>query len=419
MADVPPRGQVYRGYGARPRQLYAIRNGVMDASRIPAAALPLYEQFTASLREPYVGVTTDGTVFPGLFSLADQGPSTDRIQHAADRYLASLNAEQTARAVLPVTANEWRAWINAFMPYEPHGILLDTLKLCQRDAALRLLQTSLSVTGYRCVRDVMKINGELAALIDDYHDTLKEYMYWLTIFGRPSADEPWGWQLAGHHLDLHCFVLGGQLVMTPAFLGAEPRILEAGKHAGTRIFDEEMDTALALMLAFSPAQRDAATLSRSIFGKDLPPYLNHPTEGRQRASVGQDNLVLKYEGLSAADMSSTQRDLLVNVARCYVRRMASKHAEVWLGQIEAHLDDTYFAWVGAAEESAPFYYKLHSPVLLIEFDCHSGVFLDNDAPEPFHVHTVVRTPNGNDYGRDLLRQHLVRHHGAAPTDMSK
>jgi hypothetical protein len=47
---------------------------------------------------------------------------------------------------------------------------------------------------------------------------------------------------------------------------------------------------------------------------------------------------------------------------------------------------------------------------MIEYDCHQGVFLDNPEPEPFHVHTIVRTPNGGDYGRDLLRRHLARHH---------
>ena len=31
--------------------------------------------------------------------------------------------------------------------------------------------------------------------------------------------------------------------------------------------------------------------------------------------------------------------------------------------------------------------------------------LDNDEPSRQHIHTVVRTPNGNDYGMDLLRQH--------------
>ena len=49
------------------------------------------------------------------------------------------------------------------------------------------------------------------------------------------------------------------------------------------------------------------------------------------------------------------------------------------------------------------------PVLLVEFDRHKGVFLDNDEPEKFHIHIIVRTPNGNDYGKDLLRQHYATH----------
>ena len=44
-------------------------------------------------------------------------------------------------------------------------------------------------------------------------------------------------------------------------------------------------------------------------------------------------------------------------------------------------------------------------VVLIEFDHQNGVFLDNDYPSRNHIHSVVRTPNGNDYGKDLLRQH--------------
>jgi hypothetical protein len=31
------------------------------------------------------------------------------------------------------------------------------------------------------------------------------------------------------------------------------------------------------------------------------------------------------------------------------------------------------------------------------------------APSAAHIHTIVRTPNGNDYGKDLLRQHYLRH----------
>jgi hypothetical protein len=51
-------------------------------------------------------------------------------------------------------------------------------------------------------------------------------------------------------------------------------------------------------------------------------------------------------------------------------------------------------------------------VLLIEFDHLRGIALDNDFPSRAHIHTVVRTPNGNDYGRDLLRQHYAQFHSA-------
>jgi Protein of unknown function (DUF3500) len=43
-------------------------------------------------------------------------------------------------------------------------------------------------------------------------------------------------------------------------------------------------------------------------------------------------------------------------------------------------------------------------VILIEFDHHAGVWLANTEPERFHIHTLVRTPNGNDYGAALVSQ---------------
>ena len=58
----------------------------------------------------------------------------------------------------------------------------------------------------------------------------------------------------------------------------------------------------------------------------------------------------------------------------------------------------------------PFYYRIQSPVIMIEFDEHAGVFLSNEEPERFHIHTIVRTPNGNDYGMDLLRMHYAKAH---------
>ena len=124
-------------------------------------------------------------------------------------------------------------------------------------------------------------------------------------------------------------------------------------------------------------------------------------------------MVLPYEGLCAADMSVTQRELLMAVIDAYLGRLPAPAAAARTQEIERHYEETYFAWVGQAEEDGAFYYKVHSPVVLIELDCHAGVFLANDEPEPFHVHTVIRTPNGNDYGRDLLGQHYAQVHSRA------
>ena len=62
----------------------------------------------------------------------------------------------------------------------------------------------------------------------------------------------------------------------------------------------------------------------------------------------------------------------------------------------------------------PFYYRILSPVILIEFDHVPGIVYDNDTPSRDHIHTVVRTPNGNDYGKDLLRQHYAQHNHSHP-----
>ena len=57
-----------------------------------------------------------------------------------------------------------------------------------------------------------------------------------------------------------------------------------------------------------------------------------------------------------------------------------------------------------------FYYRIHSPVILIEFDHQTPVALPGPKEaNRQHIHSVVRTPNGNDYGKDLLRLHYERH----------
>ena len=85
--------------------------------------------------------------------------------------------------------------------------------------------------GFTTVRNVMKLN-EVLREITGLDDFLGEWLYFISIFGTPSFDEPWGWQIDGHHLNISYLVLGDQVAMTPAFMGAEPTIADRGPYEG-------------------------------------------------------------------------------------------------------------------------------------------------------------------------------------------
>jgi hypothetical protein len=246
----------------------------------------------------------------------------------------------------------------------------------------------------------MRLNytiGEITGKWDEYG----EWLYWLSIFGTPSADEPWGWQIDGHHLIVNCFVLGDQVVMTPTFLGSEPVLAVEGKYAGTRVFEAEETNGLALMQALTPEQRKRALIGESA---DYDGFTH----------AFRDNHRLSYEGIRYDAMSGSQQGLLQRLIETYVGQMRPGHAAIKLAEVRRHLAETHFAWMGGYDDDSVFYYRLYSPVLLVEFDHQAGLALDNDQPSRNHIHTVVRTPNGNDYGKDLLRQHYAQYHRVPP-----
>jgi hypothetical protein len=158
------------------------------------------------------------------------------------------------------------------------------------------------------------------------------------------------------------------------------------------VFDAEQDSGLALAQSLSASQWDTA-----IIGETMPPECVIP--------AFSDNADLERAGLRLDALSAGQRELAKTLIRTYAGRLRDGHSEVWMKEIEEHLDETYFGWIGDREDDGVFYYRVHSPVILIEFDHQAGVALNFDRPTRHHIHTVVRIPNGNDYGRDLLRQH--------------
>lgn len=414
-------GRLYRGYGLRPEWrgggALGLRDGLIGGGQLPQGSRsPMFAAIEEGFTRPFRGLTTDGRPVEGLFPLRETPCDTRPAVDAATSFLDCLDPGQRAAAVRPLEVAERRVWTNAFAFWEPWGVCLEQLTPAQREAAMGTVGACLSSRGLELTRTVMRLNEALGELIDALQDSLREWMYWLTIFGTPSPTEPWGWQLMGHHLIYNCLIRGSQMVLTPAFLGAEPSRHDEGPYAGLSAFDEEQDRALAVVSALTAAQRERAILFPSMLSAELPPALTSRDEGRHRGGAGRDNAVVPYEGIPAAELSEGQRRALLALVQTYVGRLAEDHAAEKMAEVHRHLGDTYFCWIGPHEKGEPFYYKVHSPVLWIEFDNHPGIFLDNDEPEPFHVHTIVRTPNGNDYGMDLLRQHYERFHAgtAAP-----
>jgi hypothetical protein len=366
-----------------------------------ARFLQMSKDFEAKgLAEPFRGVTTDGQAVPGLYKVRSTGVSTEPVRQAAVVFLAALTPEQRGRSTFPVDDPEWRKWMNQHF-YVRQGVSFLEMSEAQREAAFGLMRAALSAKGLKLSRDIMRLNHTLGEMNQNDFEQYGEWLYHVTLMGEPSAKEPWGFQIDGHHLIVNYFVLGDQVVMAPAFWGSEPITAKTGKFAGTSILQVERDAGLKLFASLTPEQRAKAVLSTTKTGND---------------AVGEafkDNVVVPYAGVRGSELSPAQKKQLMALANEYVTNLRDDQARIQMADVESHVDATHFAWKGGDTADSVFYYRIHSPVILIEFDHQRPAGLrhvfDPQKPMLEHIHTVVRIPNGNDYGMDLLREHYKAH----------
>lgn len=354
----------------------------------------------AALSEEFVGVVSKTGKQTGLFPVKSTGVSTQPVIAGAIALLETLSPEQKIRTQFSVDDPEWRKWSNIDNGiYVRQGISFEEMNSEQKKVAWELLHASLSAEGISLSKRIMKTDQTLRELNND-ELSYGEEKYFITIMGIPSKTEPWGWQLDGHHLIINYFVLGDQVVVTPMFLGAEPTIAESGKYLGNAVLQEEQNKGLSLMQSLNKGQQRLARIGRKKNPVDI------------KAEAGEDNLVLDYSGIRAKNFSALQKKNLIELISLFVGNVRDEHARIRMKEVTDNLDKTYFSWLGGIDEDSVFYYRIHSPVLLIEFDHQRPVGNVNalaGIPTRQHIHVIVRTPNGNDYGKDLLRQHLATH----------
>lgn len=250
------------------------------------------------------------------------------------------------------------------------------------------------------MRHLNLYGGQLTNTTDRFNDEL----YWLTVMGTPSTTDPWGWQFEGHHLVINYFVLGDQVVMTPTFMGSEPTVADYdvdSPYEGLEIFQDELAAGYALIRSLTADQQSVAIV------QGTPSDLS--------AGAYSDNKVMPYEGIKATDLTAAQLAKLWTLVELYVGNVDDGHARVTMAAIKQHKGETHFSWHGTTEDDAPIYFRVQSPVVLIELDCQDlgpvgqAAGWDSGASQR-HIHTIIRTPNGNDYGKNLLALHPALDH---------
>ena len=362
---------------------------------------------------------------------------------AANELVSSLTAEQRAKAVHPVASPEWTRW--NFIPasmFPRNGISFKEMNQTQRQRAHDLIKAGLSQNGYATAASVMQLENVLreiegpsaragapsapasqaaapaAPAADQPAGTgagargeggqrgggrgagrggdgggapivRDPELYYLTVFGDPSAKGAWGWRLEGHHVSLRFAIDNGRMLVssTPQFLGANPAEVPYGygPYTGLRVLAAQEDAARALVVALDSKQRTIAIVA---------------PKPRGFAS----GTTVKFEpqtpvGLGVSQMSSKHRDMLMKLIDSYASIMPPDIAAERMARIKAAgIDKILFAWSGAIEKGQQYQYQVQGPTFLIEHN--------NTQNNGNHIHAVWRDFNG-DFGRDVLAEHMA------------
>ena len=411
-------------------------------------------------RRVLVGLAT--FVLPLLTILAADGIAQMRLAgtmtQRADAFLAALSPEQRARVQFDFATLERFNW--HYIPRMRKGLALRELSPSQKTAALDLMKSGLSASGYATTEQIRSLelvlierekNGSVPMVRD------QENIYF-SVFGTPSQQQPWGWRAEGHHISLHLTVAAGQvrragsagaaaasatadppetISNTPLFFGAEPALLAGGPRKGLRVLGAVEDKAKALIDSFDAGQRGSAIIGTTVpvdifTGNDREPDL-----GSQLNPMALDRQpeTFPQAGLTAARMTPRQKELLKALVDEYLSRMPEEIAQMRSRALAPAFDTVIFAWIGAtrAEDAPkptgsfgctagdtrwecmplgfPYYYRVLGPTFLIEYMNTNGN----------HSHSVWRDYQNGDFGEDLLRAHYadvphdgVRRPGSAP-----
>jgi hypothetical protein len=301
---------------------------------------------------------------------------------------------------------DWSYW-----PRERVGLAVDVMHAKHRALLHELLWTALSAGGYHKVINVMQLESVLQpASTTGFPRGIEEYT--VTLFGEPSATQPWAWRFEGHHVSLSVSVAPGVgISVTPAFLGADPAEVAVGPLAGLRVLRVEEDLGRELarslderqklqgILAGDPAVNADVAKFGFAYANNTPWDLLASNIMKDPARWEEWREALRPDGIKVADLRPEQRALVAalldEVLGVYRPGLVAKYWRT------VDLDSLSFAWIGSLEPKQPHYYRLQGPDFVFEYDNAQG--------NGNHIHEVWRS-RGGDFGDDLLKRHYEAAH---------
>ncbi len=326
-----------------------------------------------------------------LKQLYREADTAKRMVDAALAFLDALRPDQRAKACMEFNDQAEREnW--HYIPRERAGLPLKEMDPRQREKAHELVATGLSPGAHAKARTIISLEPILAQLEGDARRHQRDpELYYLSFFGSPGSEQPWGWRFEGHHISLNYTIIEGcMLAPTPLFFGANPAQVRHGEQKGLRALKEEEDLGRELVLALDSAQQQTA-----IFSPQAPPDIITRNVPHVRDEV-------RPEGLAGAQMTDSQRQVMKALVEVYVDRLPEEVAQVERRKVEqADPLAIRFAWAGGLERGKPHYYRVQGPTFVAEYD--------NTQNDANHIHAVWRDLR-NDFGADLLRRHYQQAH---------